>query len=92
MFYKLITGHQKLIKNKDPEEQQIQQKMSDFVTMSDSQINTFAPKLSRLSSAGSLAKAGEDYSAFESRIKQELKDPTKQKQYHRFLIELGFKA
>ncbi len=91
-IFTFTIKNQKLIKNKDPEEQQIQQKMSDFVTMSDSQINTFAPKLSRLSSAGSLAKAGEDYSAFESRIKQELKDTAKQKQYHRFLIELGFKA
>ena len=68
------------------------QKMSDFVTMSITQINSFSAKIATSKYAGDLAKVGESQTAFENRMKQELMDPAQQKKYHKALIGLGFKA
>lgn len=61
-----------------------------FYSMSDAQIHAFGNQLARLHELGHLASVGESYDDLAVRIKDMLKDPKKQKQFHPYLKQLGF--
>ena len=64
---------------------------NDFIKMTDSQIKLFSSKLASLNELGSKAPVGASTEAYASIIAQDLRDKTKQKQYHKYLKELGYK-
>jgi len=64
---------------------------NDFIKMTDKQIAVFSNKLAQLPALGSKAKIGMSTEAYASTIAQDLRDKTKQKQYHKYLKELGYK-
>lgn len=64
---------------------------NDFIKMTDKQIAVFSNKLAQLPALGSKAPVGVSTEAYASIIAQDLRDKTKQKQYHKYLKELGYK-
>jgi len=64
---------------------------NDFIKMTDKQIAVFSNKLAQLPALGSKAKIGMSTEAYASIIAQDLRDKTKQKQYHKYLKELGYR-
>lgn len=50
-----------------------------FIRMSESQLDTFAGKLSELAEVQAMANVGEDMKPFVARLRSMLKDPEKQK-------------
>lgn len=60
-------------------------------SLTDKQINAFAPKLAQLGELGHLAKDGASYDDFAKQIAQELKDSDKLAFYEPYLHQLGFK-
>jgi len=64
---------------------------NDFIKMTDKQIAVFSNKLAQLPALGSKAPIGASTQAYTSIIAQDLRDKTKQKQYHKYLKELGYK-
>lgn len=64
---------------------------NDFIKMTDKQIAVFSNKLAQLPELGSKAPIGASTEAYASIIAQDLRDKTKQKQYHKYLKELGYK-
>ena len=65
---------------------------NSFVRMSDSQLDTFAVKLSGLSEVQSMANVGEDMKPFIARLRSMLKDKEKQKNLIPYLSKVGFKV
>jgi len=62
-----------------------------FTRLTSSQIDYFAQKLSREPSfASKYSKVGENYESFERRIKLQLSDENKVKEFSPYLIKLGF--
>ena len=61
-----------------------------FFNMTDAQVNTFGNQLARLNELGHLANVGESYDDLAIRIKEMLRDPEQQKQFHPSLKQLGF--
>ena len=62
-----------------------------FTEMTDKQINYFSNKLANdVAFGGQYAKAGESTEDFAQRIKQELSNPEKQKQWANALKRVGF--
>ena len=64
--------------------------MFTALKMTDKQRGSFASQLSRMSELSSLAKQGEDYKDFATRIEAELLDEQKQMFYIPYLQKLGF--
>lgn len=64
---------------------------NDFIKMTDKQIAVFSNKLAQLPALGSNAPIGMSTEAYASIIAQDLRDKTKQKQYHKYLKELGYR-
>ena len=64
---------------------------NDFIKMTDKQIAVFSNKLAQLPALGSKAPIGASTYEYASIIAQDLRDKTKQKQYHKYLKELGYK-
>lgn len=64
---------------------------NDFIKMTDSQIKLFSSKLASLNELGSKAPIGASTGDYASIIAQDLRDKTKQKQYHKYLKELGYR-
>ena len=64
---------------------------NDFIKMTDKQIAVFSNKLAQLPALGSKAPIGASTDEYASIIAQDLRDKTKQKQYHKYLKELGYK-
>lgn len=64
---------------------------NDFIKMTDKQIAVFSNKLAQLPALGSKAPIGASTDDYASIIAQDLRDKTKQKQYHKYLKELGYK-
>lgn len=64
---------------------------NDFIKMTDSQIKLFSSKLASLNELGSKAPVGASTDEYASIIAQDLRDKTKQKQYHKYLKELGYR-
>lgn len=64
---------------------------NDFIKMTDSQIKLFSSKLASLNELGSKAPIGASTYEYASIIAQDLRDKTKQKQYHKYLKELGYR-
>lgn len=64
---------------------------NDFIKMTDSQIKLFSSKLASLNELGSKAPVGASTDDYTSIIAQDLRDKTKQKQYHKYLKELGYR-
>lgn len=64
---------------------------NDFIEMTDKQIAVFSNKLAQLPALGSKAPIGASTQAYTSIIAQDLRDKTKQKQYHKHLKELGYR-
>lgn len=64
--------------------------MLTALKMTDKQRGSFASQLSRMSELSSLAKQGEDYKDFATRIEAELLDEKKQMFYIPYLQKLGF--
>lgn len=63
-----------------------------YIKMTDSQIKTFSNKLAALPELGSNSPLGASTEQFAAIIADDLKDPDKQKKYHKHLAKLGFKA
>lgn len=63
-----------------------------FHHMTDAQINMFGNQLARLPDLAYLAVGNESYEALASRIKDMLRDQSKQKQFIPYLESLGFSA
>lgn len=66
-------------------------KVDEFFTMTDSQINTFGNQLAQLSELNYLAQVGESYPDLAIRLKKMLRDPEKQPLLKPYLKQLGFK-
>lgn len=64
---------------------------NDFIKMTDKQIAVFSNKLAQLPALGSKAPIGASTDEYASIIAQDLRDKTKQKQYHKCLKELGYR-
>ena len=64
---------------------------NDFIKMTDKQITVFSNKLAQLPELGSKAPIGASTEGYASLIAEDLRDKTKQKQYHKYLKQLGFK-
>lgn len=64
---------------------------NDFIKMTDKQIAVFSNKLAQLPALGSKAPIGASTDEYASIIAQDLRDKTKQKQYHKYLKELGYR-
>ncbi len=62
-----------------------------FQKMTELQLDTFSSKLSELSEVQKMAQVGEDMKPFIARIRGMLKDREKQKEFHLYLKQLGFK-
>ena len=85
--FKVKTEHGKNVESKRDSD------MPDMLTalkMTDKQRGSFASQLSRMSELSSLAKQGEDYKDFATRIEAELLDEQKQAFYLPYLQKLGF--
>ena len=63
-----------------------------FVRMTDSQLDMFANKLSKLSELGHLAEGNESFESLALRIRKMLQHEEQQKQFLPYLKALGFKA
>ncbi|MBF7683969.1 replication initiation protein, partial [Acinetobacter sp. B5B] len=74
------------------EMKKLDQKESTFLKMTDAQINMFGNQLARLPDLAYLAVGNESYEALASRIKDMLRDQSKQKQFIPYLESLGFSA
>lgn len=85
---KVITAISFTFKSKQSDKQTAN---NDFIKMTDKQIAVFSNKLAQLPELGSKAKIGMSTEAYASIIAQDLRDKTKQKQYHKYLKELGYK-
>jgi plasmid replication initiation protein len=90
-----ITGFSfKFKQKKNQEENTLNHRDKDtidiFFKMSDAQINMYGNQLSELSELSYLAVGNESYQILANRIKDMLKDPEKQKQFHPYLKNLGF--
>lgn len=86
-----ITGFTFKFKSKKTSKEPKQIANNDFIEMTDKQIAVFSNKLAQLPALGSKAKIGMSTEAYASTIAQDLRDKTKQKQYHKYLKELGYK-
>ena len=86
-----ITGFTFKFKSKKTSKEPKQIANNDFIEMTDKQIAVFSNKLAQLPALGSKAKIGMSTEAYASIIAQDLRDKTKQKQYHKYLKELGYK-
>lgn len=86
-----ITGFTFKFKSKKTSKEPKQIANNDFIKMTDKQIAVFSNKLAQLPVLGSKAKIGMSTEAYASTIAQDLRDKTKQKQYHKYLKELGYK-
>jgi len=75
--------------NKAPEQFAID---DGFIKMTDKQISTFSSKLAALPELGSNAPTGASTEQFATIIADDLRDQTKQKNYHKHLAKLGFEA
>lgn len=64
---------------------------NDFIKMTDSQVKLFSSKLASLNELGSKAPIGASTDDYASIIAQDLRDKTKQKQYHKYLKKLGYR-
>lgn len=92
-----ITGFSfKFKQKKNQEENTLNHRDKDtidiFFKMSDAQINMYGNQLSELSEFSYLAVGNESYQILANRIKDMLKDPEKQQQFHPYLKNLGFNA
>lgn len=87
-----ITGFTFKFKSKKTSKEPKQIANNDFIEMTDKQIAVFSNKLAQLPALGSKAKIGMSTEAYASIIAQDLRDKTKQKQYHKYLKELGYKV
>lgn len=67
-------------------------KSAEFIKMTDSQISTFSAKLARLPELASNAPMGKEYDDYAKLIADDLRDPIKQKKYHKHLAKLDFQA
>lgn len=85
---KVITAISFSFKSKQSDKQTAN---NDFIKMTDSQIKLFSSKLASLNELGSKAPVGASTGDYASIIAQDLRDKTKQKQYHKYLKELGYK-
>lgn len=63
-----------------------------FVRMSDSQLDTFASKLSEVPEVQNIAPAGESMAEFKARLRSMLKDHEQQKQLLPHMAKIGFKT
>ena len=61
-----------------------------FIRMSESQLDTFAGKLSELAEVQAIANVGEDMKPFVARLRSMLKDPEKQRKLTPYLSQVGF--
>jgi len=86
-----ITGFTFKFKSKKTSKEPKQIANNDFIEMTDKQIAVFSNKLAQLPALGSKAKIGMSTEAYASIIAQDLRDKTKQKQYHKYLKELGYR-
>lgn len=86
-----ITGFTFKFKSKKTSKEPKQIANNDFIEMTDKQIAVFSNKLAQLPALGSKAKIGMSTEAYASIIAQDLRDKTKQKQYHKYLKKLGYR-
>lgn len=77
---------------KQKEIKELDQSKSTFLKMSDAQINMFGNQLAQLPDLAYLAVGNESYEALASRIKDMLRDQSKQKQFTPYLEQVGFKT
>jgi plasmid replication initiation protein len=77
---------------KQKEIKELDQSKSTFLKMSDAQINMFGNQLAQLPDLAYLAVGNESYEALASRIKDMLRDESKQKQFTPYLEQVGFKT
>lgn len=77
---------------KQKEIKELDQSKSTFLKMSDAQINMFGNQLAQLPDLAYLAVGNESYEALATRIKDMLRDQSKQKQFTPYLEQVGFKT
>lgn len=65
---------------------------SNFIKMSDAQLDTFSNKLSELPEVQAMAEVGENMKPFIARLRKMLTDESKQKILIPFLKDIGFKV
>lgn len=75
---------------KQKEIKELDQSKSTFLKMSDAQINMFGNQLAQLPDLAYLAVGNESYEALANRIKDMLRDQSKQKQFTPYLEQVGF--
>lgn len=63
---------------------------NDFIKMTDSQIKLFSSKLASLNELGSKAPIGASTEAYANLIANELRDPSQQQKYHKYLSKVGY--
>ena len=87
---RVITDIQFSIKPKSKSTQPKIIKQDKFYRMTDAQINMFGNQLARLPELANLAVGNESYEALASRIKDMLRNPSKQFELFPYLKNLGF--
>lgn len=63
---------------------------NDFIKMTDSQIKLFSSKLASLNELGSKAPVGASTDDYANLIANELRDPSQQQKYHKYLSKVGY--
>ena len=86
-----VTGFTFRFRSKQAVSKPKQVSNNDFIKMTADQIASYSNRLAQLPELGSKAPIGASTEVYASIIAQDLRDKTKQKQYHKYLKELGYR-